>query len=173
MVSQQGPEKGVRFPVMRRVFAIVAMVCVGVLGIAPTAARAKDQNNLDGAEKAFLRYTGHINDREWGSMYGFIHPAQRAAFGKATFTACLDKAIPRGSRIKDITFTDHFKETVTVPGTDVKAKSTALTVEYTAILADKREKPIQDIVHTFYNGGRWRFALTADRFADCTNTIST
>ena len=152
---------------------MVAMVCVGVLGIAPTTAGAKEQNNLDGAQKAFLRYTGHIDDRQWGPMYGFIHPAQKAAIDKATFMACLDNAIPQGSGIKDVTFKDHFKETVTIPGTDVKAKSTALTVEYTASLGDNSEKTITDTVHVFYTGGRWRFTLTAARFADCADRIST
>jgi hypothetical protein len=157
---------------MRRVLALVAMVCVGVLGIAP-AAGAKDQNTLEGAQKAFLRYTGHIDDRQWGPMYGFLHPAQKSAIDKATFTACLDNAIPRGSGIKDVTFKDHYRETVTIPGTDVQAKSTALTVEYTASLADNTEKTITDIVHVFYNGGRWRFTLTKARFDDCANRIST
>ena len=106
-------------------------------------------------------------------MYGFLHPAQKAAIDKATFIACLDQAIPHGSGVKDVTFTEHFNETVTIPGTDVQAKSTALIVEYTARLADDKEKAVQDTVHVFYNGWRWRFTLTAARFADCTNRIST
>ena len=158
---------------MRRVLALVAMVCVGVLGVAPTAAGAKEPNTLDGAQKAFLRYTGHIDDRQWGPMYRFLHPAQKAAIDKATFIACLDKAIPQGSGVKDVDFTGHFKETVTIPGTDVQAKSTALVVEYTASLGDDTEKAIQDTVHVFYNGGRWRFTLTKARFDDCTNRITT
>ena len=157
---------------MRKVVALVAMVCVGVLGIAPGVAGAKEQNNLAGAQKAFLRYTGHIDDRQWAQMYGFLHPAQKAAIDKATFVACLDRAIPQGSGIKDVTFNDHYKETVTIPGTNVQAKSTALTVEYTASLSDNSEKTIKDIVHVFYTGGRWRFTLTKARFDDCANRIN-
>ncbi len=152
---------------------MVAMVCVGVLAIAPTAAGAKEPNNLHGAQQAFLRYTGHIDDRQWGPMYRYLHPAQKAAIDKATFIACLDKAIPQGSGVKDVTFTEHFKETVTIPGTDVQAKATTLIVEYTASLGDGTEKAIQDTVHVFYNGGRWRFTLTKARFDDCTNRITT
>ena len=60
-----------------------------------------------------------------------------------------------------------------IPGTDVQAKSTALIVEYTASLGDDTEKEVQDTVHVFYNGGRWRFTLTRARFDDCTNRINT
>jgi len=158
---------------MRRLLAMVAMVCVGVLGIPPAGAGAKERNNLDGAQKAFLRYTGHIDDRQWGPMYRFLHPAQKAAIDKPTFIACLDDAIPQGSGVEDVTFTGDFKETVRIPGTDVQAKSTALIVEYTASLGDDTEKAIQDTVHVFYNGGRWRFTLTKARFDDCTNRITT
>ena len=172
METAESGRRKVRSPIMRRMLAVVAMVCVGVLAIAPTAAGAKEPNTLDGAEKAFLRYTGHIDDRRWGPMYRSLHPAQQAAIDKATFIACLDKAIPHGSGVKDVTFTEHFKETVRIPGTDVQAKSTALIVEYTASLGDDTEKPIQDTVHVFYNGGRWRFTLTAARFADCTDKIT-
>lgn len=163
----------VRFPNMRRVVALVALTCVGVLAVGLTAAGAKDQNDLDGAQQAFLRYTGHIDDRQWGAMYGFLHPAQQSAIDKPTFVACLDDAIPEGSGIEDVRFRHHYKETVTIPGTNVQAKSTALTVEYTAKLGDGRKKAITDIVHVFYNGGRWRFTLTKARFDDCTNRIST
>jgi len=159
--------------IMRRVLALVAIVSVGVLGIAPTAAGAKDQNDLDGAQKAFLRYTGHIDDRQWGAMYGFLHPAQKSAIDKATFIACLDDAIPQGSGIKDVKFEHDYEETVTIPGTNVQEKSTALTVEYTATLRDDTEKAVTDIVHVFYKRGRWRFTLTKARFDDCTNRINT
>lgn len=173
METAEPGRRGVRSSIVRRVWATVAMVCVGVLGIAPTAVGAKEPNNLDAAQKAFLRYTGHIDDRQWGPMYRFLHPAQKAAIDRPTFIACLDNAIPPGSGVKDVTFTDHFEETVRIPGTDVQAKSTALIVEYTASLADDTEKAIQDTVHVFYNGGRWRFTLTKARFDDCTNRINT
>ena len=172
METVERGRREVRSALMRKVLAMVA-VCVSVLVIAPTAAGAKEPNTLDGAQKAFLRYTGHIDDRQWGPMYGYLHPAQKAAIDEATFIACLDKAIPPGSGVKDVTFTEHFKETVRIPGTDVQAKSTALIVEYTASLGDDTEKAIQDTVHVFYNGGRWRFTLTAARFADCTDRITT
>ena len=102
-----------------------------------------------------------------------VFDRNKAAIDKATFVACLDQAIPQGSGVKDVTFTEHFKETVTIPGTNVQAKSTALVVEYTASLGDDTEKAIQDTVHVFYNGGRWRFTLTKARFDDCTNRITT
>ena len=85
--------------------------------------------------------------------------------------ACKDKAVRAGVGIKDVTFKDHHQETVTIPGTDVKAKSTALTVEYTATLGDIA-KTMTDTVHLFYVGGRWRVSLDADGFAKCTASRS-
>ena len=155
---------------MRRALAVVVVVCA-VFGLGSTAAGAKDQNNLGGAEKAFLRFAAQTVDRQWGPMYGYLHPAQRAAVDKASFMACKDKAVREGVGIKDVTFKDHYRETVTIPGTDVKAKSTALTVEYTATLGDI-EKTMTDTVHLFYVGGRWRVTMDADGFAKCTASRS-
>ena len=172
METVERGRREVRSALMRKVLAMVA-VCVSVLVIAPTAAGAKEPNTLDGAQKAFLRYTGHIDDRQWGTMYNYLHPAQKAAIDEATFIACLDDAIPQGSGIKDVKFEHDYEETVTIPGTNVQEKSTALTVEYTATLSDDTEKTVADIVHVFYKRGRWRFTLTKARFDDCTNRINT
>ncbi len=152
---------------------IFLVITFASLGLTAEAAIAKDQNTPAGAEKSFSRYISFVNHRQWGPLYRYIHPAQKAQLDKATFIACLDRTTPADISISDLEFTDHGEDPAAeVPGTDVEAKATSLTVEYTMKQGSKEQKQT-DTVHVFYVNGKWLYVLSPALFDACTSSTST
>jgi hypothetical protein len=153
---------------MRR-FGIALLLACTMLGIASTAAAAKDSNTTAGAEAATRRFFEFINNRQWGPYYGYLHPAQRALITKDDFTSCIDEAVPEGFSVEDIEFTDHYKESATIPGTGVKAKTTALTYKHT-LQQGSRQQSATDTTHVIWAKSKWTWAMGEKQFASCTET---
>jgi hypothetical protein len=156
---------------MRRALAVAAFACV-VLGVGAGVATAKDANTADGAQQAFRRYVQYLVDRKWEALYQRVHPAQQELVDQATFVACQERESPKGVGVEDLTFTRVGHKTVTIPGTDVKAKATVLTADYTVTQGSQRQHG-GDTVYLFYKSGKWLYEINGDRLAACTGTTTT
>ncbi len=152
---------------MRRLGTTVVLACF-LLGGTSSSAWAKDSKTTEGAEDAIERFFEYINNRQWGPYYAFLHPAQQALVSKEVFMACFDRGVPDGASVTDVDFIDHYKEKVTIPGTDVKAKSMALTAKITA-QQGQLEDTATDTFHVFWVKNKWAWTMDSERFDDCTS----
>jgi len=155
-----------------RVAVGLAVVVLVVLGLGTGIASAKDSNTPDGAEAAAKRFFGYINDRQWGTYYRYVHPAQQALVSKDEFTACLAKAIPKGLSLDNVDVTVATKSTETIPGTDTTAKVVDLTVKYT-LKQGNAERGVSDRTILIWVKNRWTWAMSPGRIAECTATPAT
>jgi hypothetical protein len=150
---------------VRRV-VVVTLICLVVIA-GSTLAWAKAKNTTAGAQAATLRDFAFINKRQWGLYYGYLHPAQRSLVTKDQFMACIDKAIPEGLSIKVVKFTDHYPETATIPGTNVQAQTTALTLMY-RVTEGREKQTATDTEHKIWVNNKWTWAMDATELATCT-----
>ena len=82
-----------------------------------------------------------------------LHPA-RAQISPAEFAACMNKRPT--VELTDLLVLETYRERATIPGTDVRANTVAITVRFKA----KRGTLTQtatDTAHQIYDKGRWRF----------------
>ncbi len=128
------------------------------LVLSTTAAWAKDKHTTASAEAAFIRVTEYTSSRQWALLYRNLNPAQRALLTKDNFAACSDVRIPAGMSIEDLEFTAHYKETLRVPGTDVRVKSIALTVKFTTVLGSVTQTTT-DTVHVVWVHNKWTWVM--------------
>ena len=99
-----------------------------------------------------------------GTFLRFAAPTQHAQISPAEFAACMDKR-PM-VELTDLSVLESYRERATIPGTDVRAKTVAITVRFKA----KRGSLTQtttDTAHQIYAKGRWRFALDANQLEQC------
>jgi hypothetical protein len=150
---------------MRRLAAVLTLVGAATM-LVPSVAWAKEQHNLQGAESAFRRYVAIVNNRQWDRYYDGLHPAQQKVITKDAFMTCIDSLVPEAASITNVKFTDHYNETVTLPGTQTKVKSTALTVKYVAHVGQAKQAQT-DTVHLIWSKNRWNWALSAKQLAQC------
>ncbi len=149
-----------------RIWVSVSVVVLMVLGLGTTVAAARDQNTADGAEAAAKRFFGYINDREWGTYYRFLHPAQQAVVSKDAFTACYKEAVPNGLSVNNVDVTVATRSTVIIPGTDTAAKVNELTVKYTLERGDA-EQGVTDRSVLIWVKNKWTWVMSAGRLAAC------
>jgi hypothetical protein len=157
-------------PMDRRPFLLV-LIAVSAFAFTAGTAAAKDKHTTAGAEAAFERFVSFNNNRQWGPQYAYLHPAQKAFITKDAYMACRDEKVPEGASASDIEFTDHYRERATIPGTEVRAKATALTVKFT-VKRGLLEQSSTDTVHQFWVKNKWTFTLDADGFAACSQSDS-
>lgn len=149
----------------------IGAVVLALLGFSlclASPALAKDEKSTDGAKAAVERLLAFNVKRQWGPAYRFLHPAQKKLLTKDEFAECQDREVPEGVSVEDLKFIDLYKEKVAIPGTEVHAKSTALTIEYVLKRGAAGSK-ITDTVHVFWVKNKWTFVLAHERIAACTD----
>lgn len=81
------------------------------------------------AGDAVKRQLGQVDKGQFGPEWDELHPVQQALVPHDLYIQCSQKAgIPQVDNIK---VPDTYQEDLTIPGTTVKAPSTAVSVSYT------------------------------------------
>ena len=111
---------------------------------------------LEAPEKAFERQLRYLADGQAGLAYEELHPAQQALFSKDIYMRCVKEG---GSfDIGDIKIVKVYDEETTIPGTQVRVVSKAIT----ATIEVKRGLLKSDTTDTYHEvlvDGVWRFAV--------------
>lgn len=113
----------------------------------------------EAAEERFRSYSRG----QWQRVYALIHPAQQEILSEDEFVACMD-ARPPVPAIDEFEVLETFDETVTVPGTEERAESTAVTFR-----ADADGETVEDTMHLIDVDGEWRFYLSTPQ--DCLSDV--
>lgn len=130
-------------------FALVAFVAV--------PAQAKQPNTPEAAANALKQQLQLAATGQYGKLYGQMHPAEKAIMPQAVYITCASKS--SGITLEKVEVVGTHREPVVIPGTNVTAPSTAITVKLTA----KRglvEQTQTATLHEFYVKGRWLYTAT-------------
>lgn len=100
---------------------------------------------------------GYVDKGQWGPEWDSLHPAQQALVSRDAYITCATKkTVPNVSAVKVL---ETYSEDVAIPGTSTRAASTAVTVEYTASLAGRKDTA-KATFHVFVIDGHWRWVLS-------------
>jgi hypothetical protein len=107
----------------------------------------------DPPEAAIVRQLGYLSDAQYGRLYDELHPAQQALLSRDEFIQCYSDEVP-ALTIEDIDIGESFEESLTLPGTDQRVDTVALTTEFSA-------GGSQDTTtfHEIEVDGEWRWML--------------
>jgi hypothetical protein len=138
-------------------FALTAALALTVVQVAQA-------NNNPGA---FVKSI--INQELAGQFdrtYATLYPAQKKLVSESRFMACYEQLFNAvsGATISDFKTTDVYASTITVPGTKVRTKTTAVSVRYTIHLGSE-STPDAFTAHLAVVNGRYRWMMSAARFA--------
>lgn len=78
-----------------------------------------------GAGDAFKRQANYLADGQYQRAYEEIHPAEQALFTADQYAKCLSKRDVGSLELSSINIKETFQESITIPGTNMKADSTA------------------------------------------------
>lgn len=97
---------------------------------------------------------------QFDRMYASLHPAQRQLIGQSRFMECRasSQASLAGATITRWRVTDTYTSTVPVPGTKVRARTTAVSFRLVLHMAG-RSTPYASTMHLARIHGRWRWML--------------
>jgi DMSO/TMAO reductase YedYZ molybdopterin-dependent catalytic subunit len=138
----------------------LAILCVATALVAFVAApaQAKQPDTPEAAANALKQQLQLAATGQYGKLYGQMHPAEKAIMPQAVYITCASKN-SSGITLENVEVVGTHKEPVVIPGTNVTALSTAITVKLTA----KRglvEQSQTTTLHEFYVKGRWLYTAT-------------
>jgi hypothetical protein len=138
---------------------VLAILCSTFAILMAAPAGAKQPRTTDAAVDALKKQLELVSTGQYGKAYGQMHPAQRAIMPQAVYITCASKTNPRGVSVDDVEVTATHKEPVVLPGTDVTAKGTAITVKLAYSRGIVKQSQTTTF-HEFYVKGRWLFSVT-------------
>lgn len=110
----------------------------------------------ESAGDAVTRQLNLLSNKQFGPEWDELHPAQQALIPRDAYIQCGAKGnLPA---ISDVSVTTTYNEAVTIPGTQQKADSTAVTVKLTARLGAQTQQLTQTF-HEFVVDGHWRWTV--------------
>lgn len=127
---------------------------VGLVGLAfvGCGGGSDEQSPEDAVEARFEMFSKGQHGPEWE----LLHPAQQALVPKDLYVQCSAAIDTPDFEAKA---TESYEETVTIPGTDQRAESVAVTVEVSSSGAKETWT-----VHVFDVDGTWRWALDPEPY---------
>lgn len=109
------------------------------------------------AGDAVKRQLGQVDKGQFGPEWDELHPAQQALVPRDLYIQCAHQAgLPQIDKIK---VTDTYDEEVIIPGTGLKAPSTAVSVTYT-LHQGAQSLDSKATFHEFAVNGKWRWMLS-------------
>lgn len=133
---------------------------------APTASTtAAPQAPKEDAFAAAKRQLQEVADGQFGPEWDEMHPAQQAVVSRDGYINCRATSGP-SLQIKSLRQKAVYQETVAIPGTTVRAPSTAVTIEITALVNGQQSMQTATF-HEFAVDGRWRWSLPPDTMTEC------
>ena len=143
-------------PCRRRVSLVFGSIAI---------AEAKPSSKEIASAAAFLRNVAEMRATgQAGRSYEFLVPAQRAVVDRATFVASC--STNGGVQISDWHVKDAYAETALVPGTSVRVKTIAVTIEYTASQGVLKQTTTVT-AHAIKMKHGWSWAMSQKQFDAC------
>lgn len=116
----------------------------------PSVSRA----DLAGAAAAMKQQFTMLSEGQLGLEWNQLHPAQQALIPKAHYVEC--GSTTAGHAFTGFKVKDAYWEVATIPGTDVTARTLALTVTYSLDGVEATST-----FHEIKVGRRWRWAVAS------------
>jgi hypothetical protein len=108
----------------------LAVLMLGAVLAASTVGAGVAPKDSDAAVRTLRRQIGYVNDGQYDLAYRQIHPAQQALFSVDQYSRLLQEGFA-GAKITLDKVKKTYRSTLTIPGTDVRARTVAVTVELT------------------------------------------
>lgn len=109
-----------------------------------------------GAGDAVDQWIDMLQKGQGGRLYEMLHPAQQEIIPRDQFITC-----ERGLdfQIENIEIDETYPESVTIPGTNVEAESTAVTFTI-QVKAGEGTRENTQTLHAFNVDGEWRMVMS-------------
>jgi hypothetical protein len=152
---QHRSRAGILFEMKRIVIAALAVLAFGILAAPAGAAQPNTPSAAAAALKAQLKLA---STGQFGKLWKQMHPAEQAVMPQAVYITCASKT-SNGLQIDNVEVVSTHKEPVVIPGTQVTAPSTAITVKISASQGPLNRSQTTTF-HEFYVKKQWRFTAT-------------
>jgi hypothetical protein len=132
----------------------LAVLMLGAVLAASTVGAGVAPKDSDAAVRTLRRQIGYVNDGQYDLAYRQIHPAQQALFSVDQYSRFLQEGFG-GAKITLDKVKKTYRSTLTIPGTDVRARTVAVTVELTVKQGIREEQA----TYTYHEGkvrGHWK-----------------
>jgi hypothetical protein len=142
---------------IRRGVVVVAVILLASVMFTGLARAAPD---TDAAVKAMRTQIAEMFAGQYGLAWKALHPAQQALLPRDEFMHCAAANAEAASSVvfDDVEVLKTYREPVLIPGTDVHAKSVAITIRITAHSGLLKDEDVST-GHYIRVGKRWTWIL--------------